>query len=199
MLDTSFFLLPELFEYLNGGQEPRRRGNSHAAGTPLNTYRTRDGYVTVAVATDKNWHCLLASLAREDLKTDARFATPLSRREHIQVIDDMVAAWLAQRTTTEAVALLRQHEVPAGPGHTLPELLTHPHLQARQMVLDLEHPITGPIPGAKGFGMPIRFVEHPVQFDQPAPLLGAHNEEIYGTLLGISAAALGELRAKGVI
>lgn len=111
----------------------------------------------------------------------------------------ILAAWLAQRTTTEAMALLQQHEVPAGPVHTLPELLTHPHLQARQMVVDLEHPITGPIPGAKGFGMPIRFVEHPVQFAQPAPLLGAHNEEIYGNLLGISAAALGELRAKGVI
>lgn len=199
MLDTSFFLLPELLEYLNGGQEPRRRGNSHAAGTPLNTYPTRDGFVTIAVATDKNWHCLLAALEREDLKTDARFATPLSRREHIQMIDEMVAAWLQDRTTADAVAVLQRHDVPAGPVHTLPELLHHPQLQARQMVIDLEHPVTGPIPGAKGFGMPIRFVDHPVQFDQPGPLLGAHNEEIYQNVLGLSDAALAELRTKGVI
>jgi crotonobetainyl-CoA:carnitine CoA-transferase CaiB-like acyl-CoA transferase len=94
---------------------------------------------------------------------------------------------------------LQQHEVPAGPVLTLPELLTHPHLLARQMVIDLEHPAVGPIPGAKGFGMPIRFVEHPLQFDQPAPLLGAHNEEIYKNVLGVSDTALAELRAKGVI
>jgi formyl-CoA transferase len=199
MLDTSFFLQPDLLELLNGGIEPRRRGNTHAAGTPLNTYPTRDGFVTVAVTTDKNWQCLLAALERGDLKTDARFATPLARREHIQVIDEMVAEWLRDRTTADAVAVLQHHEVPAGPVQTLPDLLTDPQLQARQMVVDLEHPSAGPLPGVKGFGMPIRFVEHPVQFDQPAPLLGAHNEEIYGTVLGLDAAARAELQAKGVI
>jgi crotonobetainyl-CoA:carnitine CoA-transferase CaiB-like acyl-CoA transferase len=67
------------------------------------------------------------------------------------------------------------------------------------MVVDLEHPSAGPLPGAKGFGMPIRFVENPVQFDQPAPLLGAHNEEIYSGVLGLDATTLAELREKGVI
>jgi CoA:oxalate CoA-transferase len=199
MLDTSLFLQPDLLELLNGGIEPRRRGNTHAAGTPLNTYPARDGFVTVAVTTDKNWRCLLAALGRDDWQTDARFATPLSRREHIDVIDEMVAEWIKDRTTAEAVAVLQRNEVPAGPVHTLPELLSHSHLQARQMVVDLEHPSAGLLPGVKGFGMPIRFVEHPVQFDQPAPLLGAHNEEIYGTMLGLDATALAELRDKGVI
>jgi formyl-CoA transferase len=184
---------------LNGGIEPQRRGNTHVAGTPLNTYPTRDGFVTVAVTTDKNWQRLLTALERDDLTQDARFATPLSRREHVQAIDEMVAEWLRERTTAEAVAVLQRNEVPAGPVHTLPELLTHPHLQARQMVVDLAHPSAGPIPGVKGFGMPIRFVEHPVQFDQPAPLLGAHNEEIYGKVLGLDATTLAELQGKGVI
>lgn len=199
MLDTSFFLQPDLLELLNGGIAPQRRGNTHPAGTPLNTYPTRDGFVTVAVTTDKNWHCLLSALQREDLKTDARFATLLTRREHVHVIDEMVAEWVRDRTTAEAAAVLQQHEVPAGPVQTLPQLLTDPHLRARQMVVDLEHPSAGLLPNAKGFGMPIRFVDHPLQFDQPAPLLGAHNEEIYGKVLGIDAATLADLQAKGVI
>jgi crotonobetainyl-CoA:carnitine CoA-transferase CaiB-like acyl-CoA transferase len=199
MLDTSFFLQPDILELLNGGIEPRRRGNTHPAGTPLNTYPTRDGFVTIAVTTDKNWQCLLTALGREDLKTDARFTTPLSRREQIPFIDEMVAAWIKDRTTVDAVETLQRNEVPAGPVHTMPELLTHPHLQARQMVVELAHPSAGPLPGAKGFGMPIKFVEHPVQFDQPAPLLGAHNEEIYGKVHGLNAATLAELQDKGVI
>lgn len=199
MLDTSFFLQPDLLELLNGGITPQRRGNTHVAGTPLNTYPTRDGFVTVAVTTDKNWRCLITALGRDDLKTDARFATPLSRREHVQIIDEMAAEWLRERTTADAVAVLQHHEVPAGPVHTLPELLAHPHLQARHMVVDLEHPSAGLLPDVKGFGMPIHFTEHPVQFDQPAPLLGAHNEEIYGNMLGLDAAALAGLREKGVI
>jgi crotonobetainyl-CoA:carnitine CoA-transferase CaiB-like acyl-CoA transferase len=199
MLDTSFFLQPDLMEMLNGGIEPRRRGNTHAAGTPLNTYPTRDGFVTVAVTTDKNWECLLTALGREDLKNDPRFTTPLSRREHIQVIDEMVALWLQNQNTAHAVEFLQGNGVPAGPVHTLPELRTNPQLQSRQMVVDLEHPLAGPLPNVKGFGMPIHFVENPVQFDQPAPLLGAHNEEIYGGVLGLDTATQTALREKGVI
>jgi crotonobetainyl-CoA:carnitine CoA-transferase CaiB-like acyl-CoA transferase len=199
MLDTSFFLQPDIVELLNGGTPPQRRGNTHPAGTPLNTYPTRDGFVTVAVTTDKNWRCLLSALGRDDLQEDSRFATPLLRREQIPFIDEMVATWLKDRTTAEAAALLQQHEVPAGPVHTMPELLTHAQLHARAMVVDVAHPAAGVLPGVKGFGMPIRFVNHPVQFDQPAPLLGAHNQEVYGDRLGLDAAALAELRAKGVI
>jgi len=199
MMDTSLFLQPDLLELLNGGITPQRRGNTHVAGTPLNTYATRDGFVTIAVTTDKNWECLLAALGREDLKADSRFATPLARRQNIEFIDTLVAAWLQERTTNETVQFLQHHEVPAGAVQTLPELLTHPQVHARQMIVDLAHPTAGAIPGAKGFGMPIRFVEHPVQFDQPAPLLGTHNEEIYQQRLGLSATRLAELRTKGVI
>ncbi len=199
MMDTSFFLQPDLLELLNGGIEPQRRGNTHVAGTPLNTYPTRDGFVTIAATTDKNWDCLLTALGREDLKSDARFDTPLSRRQNIQFIDTMVAAWLQERTTKASVEHLQQNEVPAGAVQTIPELLNHPQVQARQMIIDLTHPSAGALPGAKGFGMPIKFVENPLQFDQPAPLLGAHNQEVYGERLGVSAAQLNELREKKVI
>jgi crotonobetainyl-CoA:carnitine CoA-transferase CaiB-like acyl-CoA transferase len=67
------------------------------------------------------------------------------------------------------------------------------------MVIPLEHPRHGPIPGAKAIGMPVKFVNNPVQFDQPAPALGQHNEEIYERLLGLDRAKLEELKGQGII
>ena len=77
--------------------------------------------------------------------------------------------------------------------------MTDEHLAARNMVIDLEHPLHGPIPGAKAIGMPIRFVNNPVQFDQPAPALGQHNEEIYQPFSWIDHAKLAELKEQGIV
>jgi crotonobetainyl-CoA:carnitine CoA-transferase CaiB-like acyl-CoA transferase len=199
MLDTSLFLLPEVWEYFIGGLEPQRRGNDHAGGSPFNMYAARDGYITVAVVTNKDWQNLPAAIGREDLRSDKRFATLLSRRQHIQIIENLIQGWIARWSREEAVTLLQQHHVPAGPVYTLPELLAHPQLLARQMVVDLAHPSAGVMPGIQGFGMPIRFAEQPLHFDQPAPLPGAHNTEIYQRLLGLNADALKRLHAQGVI
>jgi crotonobetainyl-CoA:carnitine CoA-transferase CaiB-like acyl-CoA transferase len=199
MLDTSAFLLPEVLEYFNGGLIPQRRGNDHAAGTPLNTYPSRDGYVTVAVASDKDWGCLLAALGREDLIGDKRFTDRLARREHIDEIEEMVSNWISERTSDDAVNILQTHQVAAGPVQTLPEMTESVQLQERDMIVGLSHPNAGPITGTKGFGMPIRFTDNPLSFDQPAPELGAHTDEVYGRLLGLDSDAIDELRRKGVI
>lgn len=199
MLDTSAFLLPEVLEYFNGGLIPQRRGNDHAAGTPLNTYPTRDGYVTVAVASDKDWGCLLTVLGREDLVGDERFTDRLTRREHIADIEEMVSTWMAERTSDDAVNVLQAHQIAAGSVQSLQEMTDSVQLQARDMIVELSHPSTGPITGTKGFGMPIRFTDNPLSFDQPAAELGAHNEEVYGRLLGLGPEAIAELRQKDII
>jgi crotonobetainyl-CoA:carnitine CoA-transferase CaiB-like acyl-CoA transferase len=110
-----------------------------------------------------------------------------------------VQEWIGQRTVLEAVEYLQQKGVPAGPVLSPEDLMHDEHLAARNMVIDLEHPLHGPIPGAKAIGMPITFVNNPVQFDQPAPALGQHNEEIYGRFLGLEPARLAELKEQGII
>ena len=199
MLDTSVFLMPELLEYLNGGLAPERRGNDHPVGTPLNTYPTLDGFVTVAVVSDKDWECLLTALDRRELLEDPRFSDRLSRRSHIEVIDKMVADWMAPRTSADAVETLQEREVPSGPMQDLYQAADSPQLAARNMFAELEHPTEGPVPGVKGFGFPIQFTSHPLHFDQPAPELGAHNAEIYRRLLGFDDRTLADLNKRGVI
>jgi crotonobetainyl-CoA:carnitine CoA-transferase CaiB-like acyl-CoA transferase len=55
------------------------------------------------------------------------------------------------------------------------------------------------MPGVKGVGLPIKFVQHPLNFDQPAPALGAHSEEVYSRLLGLDTAKLQTLKKQGIV
>ncbi|MBI2161018.1 MAG: CoA transferase [Candidatus Rokubacteria bacterium] len=200
MLDGSFFLLADVLEYVAAGAAPERLGNGHPGTVPFNVYRARDGWITLCAVTADEWRHVLRALGREDLAADPRFdASAASRQAHREEIDALVQDWVAGRTVVEAVGTFQTHHVPAGPVRDLREALEDEHLRAREMVVALEHPTRGPIPGAKGVGMPIKFLHHPAAFDAPAPTLGAHNADVYGRLLGLGAAELETLRADGVI
>ena len=107
--------------------------------------------------------------------------------------------WVGARTVDEAVKTFQAHHVAAGPVRDLDEALDDEQLRARDMVVPLEHPTHGPVPGARGLGMPIKFLQHRAGFDEPAPALGAHTAEVYGRFLGLGPADLDRLRADGVI
>ena len=200
MLDGSFFLLADVLEYAAGGLDPQRLGNGHQGTVPFNVYSARDGWVTLCAVTAEEWLHVLRAMGREELATDARFdPSAASRTAHREEIDALVGNWVGRRTVEEAVRILQAHHVPAGPVRTLSEAFDDEHLNAREMVVPLEHPTRGPVPGARGAGMPIKFLHHPAAFDAPAPTHSAHNAEVYGRLLGLGAADLEMLRADGVI
>jgi len=199
MQDSSFFLLPEIIEFLNAGEEPSRSANAHVSGAPFNNYEAQDGYVSLCAMTSSDWGKLIVAIGREDLAKDPRFANIISRRDHREEVDAIVQEWIGQHTVTEAVEYLQKRGVPAGPVLSPEDLIHDEHLAARNMVIDLDHPLHGSIPGAKAIGMPIKFANTPVQFDQPAPALGQHNEEIYQRLLGLGSAKLAELKEQGIL
>jgi len=199
MQDGTFFLLPELVELMAAGIMPVRQGNSHSGTAPFNVYEAKDGYVSMCAVTAENWRSLLVALNREELANDPRFAHLAARLEHRQDVDAIVQEWVAQRTVAEAVAHLQGHRVPASPVMSPAELVKDEHLAVRNMVVDVAHPQHGPIPGVKGLGMPIKFVGRALTFDQPCPTLGAHNEEVYGGILGMDEDRLQTLKEQGVI
>ena len=199
MQDGTFFFLPELVEYLNAGEIPVRRGNSHVGGAPFNVYEASDGHVSVCAVTHRGWENCLVAIGREDLKDDPRYSILLNRVQNREEVDQLVQDWISQHTVAEAVDILQSHEVPSSPVLSPQELLEDEHLAAREMVVPLSHPTYGTMPGVKGFGMPIKFVQNPIQFDQPAPELGAHNEDVYGEGLGLDADKLRALKEQGII
>ena len=199
MQDGSFFLLPEIMEFLAAGDEPQRLANAHVSGAPFNVYQAKDGHVSLCAVTQNDWRKLLAAIGRTELESDPRFANLISRRDHREVVDQIVQEWIGQRTVIEAVEHLQKSQVPAGPVLSPTDLLHDEHIKARGMVVDMQLPRGGSIPGVKGIGMPIKFTRNPVTFDQPAPGVGEHNEELYGRLLGMDRSQVLALKEQGII
>jgi formyl-CoA transferase/CoA:oxalate CoA-transferase len=184
--------------HLQTGAVPSRRGNQHPSITPYETYRARDGFVNIAVGTDAQWralcHAMGAPLA--ELATDARFASNAARVERRAELAAILEPLVAARPVGEWLALLDAADIPCGPILDVAAALAHPQVQARAMVLPLDHPTAGPI---RVTGVPVKLSETPGTVRTPPPLLGEHTRAILGGELGLSVAELEALLADGTL
>jgi len=184
--------------YADGKPVPRQ-GNRSVNAAPSNLYRCRpfgpNDYVFVHCASVEMWKALTTIVGRPELGDDPRYADRRDRVQFIDEIDAMIEGWTAQRTKQEVTAILAGAGVPCGSVLDSKEVLTDPHLKATGFITELEHPRRGAYPMP---GNPVRLSDSPTEMVRP-PLLGEHNTEIYGKLLGLGDAELDTLRRDGVI
>jgi len=178
------------------GSAAVRQGNRNSVLAPYNLFPTRDGHVMLMCTTDEHWRRLLSAMEREDLVDDPRFAKNKARMQHLAETEAVVEAWTLAHSRAEVFAAAKRTGVAAASVRSLEEVMHDAHMHARGMLTQVRHPDLGSIV----------LPTSPIRYDQqrPAPLvpspgLGAHNAEVYGGWLGLSAAALDELRAQGVI
>jgi crotonobetainyl-CoA:carnitine CoA-transferase CaiB-like acyl-CoA transferase len=199
MLDVLTFLLPEVVEYYQGGMVEFPVANRHPGGVPFNAFAARDGHVCIATITDNDWHSLLRAMGRSELIDDPRFTHVTERRANREAIEHLVGEWVEQHDRDDVVSTLQQHAVVCGPVLTIEEMLQNTQLQARGMLPGLHLPGGQAIPGAVGFGMPLRFADNPLSFDQPPASLGEHNIAVYRELAGLSEEDIEQLAKAGVM
>jgi len=184
--------------YANGKPVPRQ-GNRSVNAAPSNIYRCRpfgpNDYVFIHCATVEMWKTLTRIVGRPELGDDARYADRRDRVAFVDEIDDLIEAWTEKRTKQEVMEILAGAGVPCGAVLDSVEVLADPHLRQRGFVVDLEHPTRGAYPMPAN---PVRLSASPTEVVR-APLLGEHNAEVYGGLLGCGAAELEALRREGVI
>jgi formyl-CoA transferase len=184
--------------YVSGKPAPRQ-GNRSAAAAPSNIYRCRpfgpNDYVFIHCATVEMWKTLSATCGRPELGEDPRYADRRDRVKFIDEIDPMIEAWTQKHTKHEAMKILAGAGVPCGAVLDSSEVVTDEHLKQRGFLVDLEHPTRGKYPMP---GNPVRLSDSPTEIVR-APLLGEHNAEIYGKLLGVSEEDLATLKRDGVI
>jgi formyl-CoA transferase len=185
-------------EYAKVGAVRGPSGTGVANVAPSNIYRSRDGkWVVIAANSDNLWPRLCVVMGREDLLADERYATHESRGRHGDEIDACVAAWAAERDAREIDRVLNEAEVVCAPVNTIADMFEDPHVLAREVFAAVRDPELGDVMGP---------APTPRLSAAPAPdtfasswELGCDNDEVYGELLGLSAAEIAELRDEGII
>lgn len=174
---TSALALPAGI-YFNTGEAPGREGNQHHSLTPYETIEVKDGLVVIAVGNQRLWRQFCAAVDATDLEHDPRFATNTDRMAHRPRLVEELQPRLARFTRDELINRLRAHNVPCAQVRTIGEALEDPHLQARQMVVDIPHAELGAV---RTLGNPIKLSRTPADIRLPPPALGEHTAEILDT------------------
>jgi crotonobetainyl-CoA:carnitine CoA-transferase CaiB-like acyl-CoA transferase len=198
LYESVFNIMESLIpEYDRFGFVRERSGGAIPGIAPSNTYPSADDkHVVIGANSDSLFVRLMETIGRDDLAHDPELQVNAGRVRRIDEIDDAIAAWTRRHTLLEAVRLLEAAGIPAGPIYSVADIVADPHYQARDMIQTVDVPGVGPL---RMPGIAPRLEGTPGGIRWPGPPLGAHNDEVYGDLLGLDAAELAALRAEHVI
>ena len=197
MLDCMVAILENaITRFVVGGKNPEPIGNRHPSIAPFTTFPTADGSINIACGNDDLWKkfCNLTEL--EPLAEDPRFVTNPDRVKNWVALEPILQKAMRKRGTDEWLKHLQAGGIPSGPINKMEQVMQDPQVIAREMLVELTHPVGGPV---RIPGFPIKFSENPVKLEVPAPTLGQHTTEILSKVLGLSTKAIEELRGQKVI
>ena len=191
---TAALNLDGWMEFALRGTQAERIGNRDPSMAPHGCFPTAgdDEWVTIACTDDDFAH--LADIVpglREE-----RFATWELRKQHEDELERIVATWTRTLDRWYVTGLLQARGIAAFPSFTAKDIIEDPHLNARGFVERLEHPEVGV---RAHTGVPWRLHERPNGVRMPAPQLGGHTDEVLRDVLGLSDAAIDDLRANDVL
>lgn len=182
--------------YLLGGKIPGRWGNAHPSIVPYQSFKTRDSFLVVGVASEGIWRRFCHVIERPELADDARFAKNPERVEHRAELISVLTDLFLERDTSTWITLLGDAGIPCAPVQTIDQVFGSPQVHHREMLVQVQHPTAGTLPMA---GLPVKLSATPASIRLAPPLLGQHSEEVLQAWLGMDEDAVANLKSAGVI
>lgn len=197
MLDSLVAVLENaVVRYFATGEAPKPLGARHPAITPFEAFASADGHVIIALGNDTLWAKFCEHVDRQELISDERFQTNADRTENHDQLFPILSEIMSQRATDDWIDALGNIGVPCGPINAMDKVVTHPQVEAREMITRVAHYITGEVEVP---GIPIKLSETPGSVDAPAPSLGEHTTEVLTGLLKMDTDEVDQLRQDGII
>lgn len=177
LFDSHLSLLSYLAGWhLNCGAVPTRQSASaHPTLVPSQVFETRDGHLVIMVLADHFWRPMCDALELPELGDDPRFADATQRLTHRDELVPIIEARLRDRPTQHWLDALVKAGVPSAHVQPVYEALEGEQVQARDMILELQHAHYG---SYKAIGNPLKISGSGPPCARPAPLLGEHTEEL---------------------
>ncbi len=200
-IDTSLFEAGIVHTYwqsaigLATGVAPGPMGSAHPLNAPYQAFQTKDGWITLGAANQKNWLRMLGVIEAPGLSEDDRFKENTGRMAHLQELEDLLTPIFLKHTTEDWLNRLEAAGVPAGPVLNVNEMHQDPHTLARDMVVDLPHSKLGTV---KSIGLPVKFSKTPGGIATGAPVYGQHTREVLAEY-GYDDKEIDDLIAKGAV
>ncbi|MDP3619512.1 MAG: CoA transferase [Ramlibacter sp.] len=187
------FSIWDTSDYWGTGKPPEPLGTSNKMTAPYQAMRSSDGYFVMGANNQKLWQLLCNVIGRIELLADERFSTISLRLQHRAELEGELEQTFRQNTKDYWVETLLAAGIPAGPILTYPEAFESQHGRAREMRIEIDHPIEGKVPN---IGFAVKLSGTPQQVQRHPPLLGEHTSEVLSEL-GFDAAAQAQLREQG--
>lgn len=197
MLEGQLGLLQNTIgSYLADGEVPVPMGTAYKALLPYQTFRTQTKDLALAVGSDKLWRLFCPLMGLDELLEDPRYATNAARVTNRASLIARLQEVFLTRPYEEWEALLLAKGIPMGAINTLDQVVTHPQVQARGMLVEQDHPVAGHVTVV---GVPVKLSATPGSVRTPAPLLGEHTDAVLRAYLHLSDDELAQLHAQGVL